>query len=154
MAVDVGQEAPDFELRDDQGQPVKLTDFRGKKSVLLAFYPAAFSIGCHTEFCNVRDGRGDLVGDEEVEVLGVSVDSVWAIKAWKEANGFRNRFLADFWPHGAVSEAYGAFNPKYGVSKRFTYLIDKQGVVRHIETDADTNVNNIEAWRKALSELG
>ena len=154
QGVQVGQEAPDFELMDDAGQQVKLSDFRGKKNVLLAFYPAAFSIGCHTEFCNVRDGRGELVGDDNVEVLGISVDSVWSIKAWKEANGFKNRFLADFWPHGGVAALFGAFAEKYGVAKRYTYLIDKQGVVRHVETDREVNVNGIEAWRKAIDELG
>ena len=133
--VEVGSEAPDFEMRDHEGQMVKLSDFRGTKNVLLAFYPDAFSPGC------------------DLEVLGVSVDPVWSLKAWKSLQKFVNRFLSDFWPHGAVSQAYGAFSDKFGVSLRHAFLIDKQGVVRYVERNGAGELPDQEIWRKAITEL-
>lgn len=154
MIVEVGQEAPDFELRDEQGQSFKLGDLRGRKNVLLVFYPFAFSPGCHKEFCTLRDENADLTSDDNVEVIGISVDPVWAIKAWKEQQNFPNRFLSDFWPHGGVSKTYGAFDETLGFSFRHTFLIDKQGVVRFVERNSPRELRDQGAWRKALAEIG
>jgi peroxiredoxin len=153
MAVEVGQEAPDFELRNTDGEKTKLSDFRGKKNVLLVFYPAAFSPGCESEFCTLRDKNPDLASDENLEVVGISVDTAWTLRAWKMAQNFPNTFVSDFWPHGEVSKQYGAFNEKTGAPFRHSFLIDKQGIVRYVETN-QYDLRDQDAWRKAAAELG
>ena len=95
MSVEVGALAPDFVLKDQNNQEVRLSDFRGVRNVLLVFYPLAFSPVCTTEFCALRDINADIASDD-VEVIGVSVDSRWTLKAWKEAEHFNNKFVADF----------------------------------------------------------
>lgn len=153
--IELGQEAPDFSLRDTEGQPVKLSDLRGK-NVLLVFYPFAFSGTCTKEFCQLRDENADLVSGEDLEVFGISADPVWAIRTWKAAERYPNRFLSDFWPHGAVSKLYETFDEKIGSAVRCTFLIDKQGIVRYIERNTLANIaesRDQEAWRKAIAGL-
>jgi peroxiredoxin len=152
-SIGVGAEAPDFELRDTDGNAVKLSDFRGTKNVLILFYPFAFSPTCHAEFCQLRDTNADLVSDENLEVLGISADPLWTLKAWKQQEGFVNRFLSDYWPHGEVSRAYASLNEKTGGSKRNTFLIDKQGIVRFAEIDLPPGPRDQDGWRKAIAEL-
>jgi mycoredoxin-dependent peroxiredoxin len=152
MPVEVGQEAPDFELPDSEGGKTKLSDFRGKKNVLLVFYPLAFSPICTSEFCQLRDINADLQS-EETEVIGVSVDSRWTLKAWKEFEHFSNRFVADFWPHGAVGRAYGVLNEERGTTNRGTFLIDKQGIVRWMELNPAGEARDQAGWRKAIDDL-
>ena len=152
MELSVGQEAPDFELRDTDGQMVKLSDFRGKRNVLLLFYPYAFSGVCYGEFCELRDRNIDLISDD-TEVIGISVDHVFTLRAWKEQEKFPNRFVADFWPHGAVSQAYGAFNHERGNSLRHAFLIDKAGIIRFIDRVETRTARDQAAWREALGAL-
>ena len=106
MAVEVGQEAPDFELKDQHGQPVRLSGFRGEKNVVLVFYPLAFSGVCSGELCAMRDDFPEA-GRDDVELLTVSVDSTWVHRVWAEQQGFEFGLLSDFWPHGGVAQAYG-----------------------------------------------
>lgn len=153
MAVEIGQEAPDFELTDSEGGRTKLSEFRGKKNVLLVFYPLAFSRGCQSEFCTLRDENADLATGEDVEVIGVSVDSPFTLKAWKEKEQFPNRFVADFWPHGEVSQRYGVFVDGAGVATRGTFLIDTEGIVRWKETNEIGELRDQDGWRKALTDL-
>lgn len=152
MSISLGQEAPDFELRNTEGGTTRLSSFRGEKHVLLVFFPLAFSGRCQTEFCTLRDENPDLASDDEVEVLGISVDQVFALRAWREQQSFPNIFLADFWPHGAVAQQYGAFN-EHGASNRMTFLIDKEGIVRYIEENPNNEVRDQAGWRRALAEL-
>src|SRR5215475_11804612 len=128
MAVDVGSEAPDFTLNDYNREKVTLSSFRGQKSVLLVFYPFAFSGVCTGEFCQIRDELADYQ-NEEVQILGISVDNVHALKAWAKQEGYEFPLLSDFWPHGEVAKTYGVFNEPAGMSNRGTFLIDKSGVV-------------------------
>jgi peroxiredoxin len=151
--LDVGQPAPDFEVRDTEGQTVKLSDFRGKKNVLLLFYPFAFSRVCTTEFCQLRDENADLVGDENVEVIGISTDPLHALRAWKEHEKYPNRFVSDFWPHGEVSRAYDAFQEQVGMSLRHAFLIDKEGIVRLVQRSETREARNQDEWRAKLKEL-
>lgn len=151
--VEVGQEAPDFSLHNSEGGKTKLSDYRGKKNVLLVFYPLAFSPICQSEFCTLRDENADLVSDENVEVIGISVDSVWALKAWKEKEGYANIFVADFWPHGAIAEQYGALIEERGIATRATFLIDRQGIVRWKELVKPLEARDQTGWRKALADL-
>lgn len=152
MSVEIGKEAPDFELRCTNGEAVKLSDYRGKKNVLLIFYPFAFSRNCTAEMCTLRDDNADLVSDD-VEVLGISPDSVFTLKAWKAAEGFVNEFVADFWPHGKVAQDYGVFVEQIGCPKRATFLIDKEGILRWME-DSGGDIRDQAGWREALAEHG
>ena len=151
MPIDVGAEAPDFVLKDQNNQEVRLADFRGNKTVLLVFYPFAFTGICQGELCEVRDNLNEYVNDD-VQVLTVSVDSVFAHKIWAEQEGFNFPLLADFWPHGAIAQAYGVFNDEKGMANRGTFVIDKAGVVRFAEMNMPGEARSQEGWRKALAE--
>ena len=111
MSVTVGQEAPDFTLVNQDGESVTLSDLRGRK-VVLVFYPFAFSGLCTDEWCNVRDRIGAF--DDDTVLLGISVDTKHALKAYKAAEGLGYDLLSDFWPHGAIAQAYGVFLPDRG----------------------------------------
>jgi len=152
MTIEVGQEAPDFELPDSENGKTKLSDYRGKKNVLLVFYPLAFSPVCTTEFCALRDINADIQSDN-TEVIGISVDSRWTLKAWKEAEHFTNKFVADFWPHGEVGRAYGVLDEKRGTTIRGTFLIDKAGIVRWFEIKPALEERDQGGWRKAIEDL-
>ena len=116
MPIEVGADAPDFVLKDQNNQEVRLSDFRGQRTVLLVFYPLAFTGTCQGELCAVRDNLNDFVNDQ-VQVLTVSVDSSPTHKVWAEREGYQFPLLADFWPHGAVAQAYGVFNDERGFAK-------------------------------------
>ena len=148
----VGAAAPDFVLKDQNNQDVRLSDFRGRRTVLLVFYPLAFTGTCQGELQQIRDSVGDFVNDA-VQILTVSVDSPYSHKVWAEREGFDFPLLADFWPHGAVAQAYGVFNPERGFANRGTFLIDRSGVVRFAEMNGPGQARDLDAWRKALSEV-
>lgn len=152
MPIEIGAEAPDFTLKDQNGQLVQLSAFRGVKNVLLVFYPLAFTGTCRGELCSVRDNLNDFVNDA-VQVLTVSVDSSPSHKVWAEQEGYQFPLLADFWPHGAVAQAYGVFNEEGGYANRGTFLIDKTGVVRFAEMNGPGQARDQDAWRKAISAL-
>ena len=151
MAVEVGQVAPDFELKDQHGTPIKLSGLRGKK-VVLVFYPLAFTPVCHGELTAIRDELvGALPGD--ARVLTVSVDSMFSHRAWAEQEGFTFPLLSDFWPHGAVARAYGVFDEGRGVAQRGTFIIDAEGVVRWKVVNPPGEPRDIAAYLKALAEI-
>jgi mycoredoxin-dependent peroxiredoxin len=152
MAVDVGEVAPDFELKDQHGTPVKLSSFRGNKNVVLVFYPLAFSGVCTGEMCAIRDQFPE-VSREDVELLAVSVDSFFTLKTWAERDHFDFSMLSDFWPHGEVARAYGVFDDKMGVAVRGTFIIDKDGVVRWKVVNPIPQAREIADYQKALAEL-
>jgi peroxiredoxin len=129
MGLDVGDEAPDFELRDQNGRPVRLSSFRGSKAVVLMFYPFAFSRVCTGELCEVRDSLPQWESDD-VQLLAVSCDMMFSLRAFAEHDGLTFPLLSDFWPHGAVAAEYGVFNDETGAANRSTYIIDKSGTVR------------------------
>jgi peroxiredoxin (alkyl hydroperoxide reductase subunit C) len=152
MPIEVGAEAPDFVLKDQNNQEVRLADFRGRRNVLLVFYPLAFTGTCQGELCEVRDHLNDFVNDR-VQVLTVSVDSVYAHKVWAIQQGYEFPLLADFWPHGAVASAYGVFDEAKGIANRGTFLIDRDGIVRFAEMNPPGVARDQDAWRKALATL-
>jgi mycoredoxin-dependent peroxiredoxin len=152
MAVEIGAVAPDFELRDQHGTPVTLAQFRGAKNVVLVFYPLAFSGVCSGELCQMRDSFPEADRDD-VEVLTVSVDSVYVHRAWADAEDFGFGLLSDFWPHGAVAKSYGVFDEEKGVATRGTFIIDKTGVVRWKVITAIPQARDLADYQKALAEL-
>lgn len=152
MTVEVGAVAPDFTLPDDNKEQVSLSDFRGTKNVLLVFYPFAFSAICQGELCQVRDELSEYQNDN-VQVLGISVDSPFTLKAWSEQQGYTFPLLSDFWPHGEVAQTYGVFNETAGMANRGTFLIDKEGKVRFAEVNQPGEARDQDIWKKALAEL-
>jgi len=152
MAVEVGSKAPDFTLNDYNRQQVTLSSFQGDKHVLLVFYPFAFSGICQGELCQVRDELAEY-SDNNVQVIGVSVDTPFSLKAWAEQQGYQFPLLSDFWPHGAVAKTYGVFNEAAGLANRGTFLIDKDGVVRFAEINQPGEARDQDAWKKAVAGL-
>lgn len=152
MAVEVGDIAPDFELKDQHGSPVRLSELRGKKNVVLVFYPLAFSGVCSSELCEMRDSFTEAER-EDVEVLTVSVDSVYTHRAWADKEHYDFGLLSDFWPHGAVAKSYGVFDEQRGIATRGTFIIDKSGVVRWKVVNAIPQARDLAEYQKALAEL-
>ena len=152
MAVEVGDKAPDFELKDQHGTPVKLSGFAGQKNVVLVFYPLAFSGVCSGELAALRDEFPEVSRDD-VELLTVSVDSGFALRAWDDAEHFGFGLLSDFWPHGGVAKAYGVFDENLGIATRGTFIIDKNGVVRWKVVNPVPQARDIAEYQKALAEL-
>ena len=152
MAVEVGDDAPDFELKDQHGTPVRLSELRGE-NVVLVFYPLAFSGVCHGELCAIRDELSDLAGDGNARVLTVSVDSMFSHRAWADKEGYQFPLLSDFWPHGEVAKAYGVFDDKLGVAVRGTFIIDKSGVVRWKVVNAIPEARDTSEYHKVLADL-
>lgn len=131
MALKPGDLAPDFTLPSTVGDKVTLSDYRGKKSVVLLFYPLDFSPVCSVE----TKACGEMLpetGGDGVEVLGISVDSIWAHKAFAVQQGISYPLLADFQPRGAVSEKYGVFLPEKGFSARTAFIVGKDGRIQEI----------------------
>ena len=152
MAVEVGQRAPDFELKDQHGAPVRLSGFRGKKNVVLVFYPLAFSGVCSGELAAMRDEFPEASRDD-VELLAVSVDSGYALRAWSDAEHFGFSLLSDFWPHGGTARSYGVFDENMGIATRGTFIIDKDGVVRWKVVNPVPQARDIADYQKALASL-
>jgi len=152
MAVEVGEAAPDFELKDQHGTPVRLSSFRGSKNVVLVFYPLAFSGVCTSELCTMRDEFPEVSRDD-VEVLTVSVDSMFAHRAWADAEHFEFGLLSDFWPHGEVAKEYGVFDEDKGLAIRGTFVIDKDGVVRWKVVNPIPQARDVADYQKALASL-
>ena len=150
--IAVGDEAPDFELRDQHAQPHRLSDHRGKDNVLLVFYPFAFTGVCTGEMCAIRDELGSLQGADTV-VYAISCDTVATLRVFAEREGLTHAMLSDFWPHGAVAKAYGVFNEVLGAADRGSFIIDKSGVVRWTVRNEIPNARNIADYQKALAEL-
>ncbi len=152
MTVEVGSPAPDFTLKNQDGQEVSLADFAGDKAVLLVFFPFAFSGICTGELCSVRDDLSSFQNDD-VQVVGVSCDTTWSLKVWAQQEGYEFPLLSDFWPHGAVSESYGVFSADLGFAVRGTFLIDADGVVRFAEHNGPGEARDQQGWRDALKQL-
>jgi peroxiredoxin len=152
MAVEVGQEAPDFELKDQHGKLVRLSSFRGEKNVVLVFYPLAFSGVCTGELCALRDEFPE-VSREDVELLTVSVDSTFVLRKWSDTENFGFGLLSDFWPHGGVATLYGVFDEDKGVATRGTFVIDESGVVRWKIVNPIPQARDIAEYQKAIADL-
>lgn len=152
MTLEIGQEAPDFELRDQHGATVSLSSFRGEKAVLVMFYPFAFSGVCTGELCEVRDNLAAFESDS-VQLLAVSCDPMFALRAFAEQDGLTFPLLSDFWPHGAVSQSYGVFNADRGCSARSSFIVDKDGIVRWSVHNAMPDARDMAEYTRVLEGL-
>ena len=152
MPITVGQPAPEFSLKDQNQQEVKLSDFRGKKNVVIVFYPLDWSPVCtkeHTCFVN------DLKRFEQLEaqVLGLSVDSVWSHKAWAEKMGISYPLLADFHPRGTVASKFGVYLEERGITGRAIAIIDKAGKVAWFKQYEILTLPDIQEVEQALAQV-
>ncbi len=152
MNLEVGSKAPDFSLKNQFGETVTLSDFHGKKNVILMFYPFAFTGKCTQEMCTIRDERNDFV-NEDTQILSISCDPVASLKVFAEAQNLSTPLLSDFWPHGKVSKEYGVFLEDLGFANRGTFVIDKTGIIRWKIVTSPGEVRNTADYRKALSTL-
>src|SRR3954471_3847317 len=152
MPISVGTLAPDFALKDQNNQDVRLADFRGRKAVLLVFYPLAFTGTCQGELTEIRD-RLPAYENDAVQVLTVSVDSTYSHKVWSLQQGFEFPLLADFWPHGEVAQRYEVFNATAGFANRGTFLIDRTGVIVFSEEAGPGESRDQQAWQEAIAAL-
>lgn len=152
MALENDTYAPDFELPNQFGEPIRLSDFHGVKPVVLCFFPLAFSNVCTGELCALSDNIA-LFADASVELLAVSVDSKHTLRAFAEQKGYNFNLLADFWPHGDVAKEYGVFLDQQGYANRATFVIDKAGIIRDSFITAPSQPREIDAYRDALAEV-
>jgi peroxiredoxin len=155
MAIQVGQQAPDFTLRDTEKNKVALSGNKGKNVVLL-FFPLAFTSVCTTELCSVRDNIS-LYNNANAIVYGISVDSLYTLKKFKEEQNLNFELLSDF--NKEVSAAYDTIyetfsNDMKGVSKRSAFVIDKDGIVRYAEVLENAGeVPDFDAIQKTVASL-
>jgi peroxiredoxin (alkyl hydroperoxide reductase subunit C) len=154
MPLQVGAEAPDFTLKDQNNQPVRLSQFRGRKAVLLVFYPFTFTGTCQGELCEIRDDPSAFERGG-AQVLAISCDSRHSQRIWSEEQGFTFPVLSDFWPHGEVAKAYGVFNDALGCANRATFVLDKDGVVSSTFSSPDLGTPRAKAeYEDALAKVG
>ena len=152
MALEIGSPAPELALRDEHGQLVRLSDFAGTKNVAVVFYPFAFSGICTGELCELRDNLGVFEADN-VQVLAVSCDPVFALRSWSEQEKFEFPLLSDFWPHGDAARTYGVFNETSGSSVRGSFLVDTAGVLRWSVVNRMGEARPLTGYREALAAL-
>ncbi len=152
MAVDVGDEAPDFTLRNQDREEVTLSSFRGEQPVLVVFISFAFSSTCQGELCSLRDELEGL-SDVDAQVLAVSVDSPFVQKAWRDEQGYGFPLLADFWPHGEVAREYGVFDEKLGAALRGSFLVDSDGTLAWKTVNGVGEARDLDDYRAALAAL-
>ncbi len=151
MAVEIGQEAPDFTLRDQAGEEVSLSSFRGRRNVVLMFYPLAFSGNCTRQFTDVGAHEARYAR-EDAQAIGVSVDSRFSQAAFARSLGLGGTLmLADFEPKGLVARMYGVYNEERGHSVRASFVIDKAGIVRHREIAVPGEIPDEEGYFDALA---
>lgn len=129
VGLQIGELAPGFTLRDQFGQTVSLSDYAGRKSVALLFYPFAFSGVCTGELSGVRDRLDDFL-TFDTEILAISCDPIYSLRAFADAEGLNFPLLSDFWPHGEVAAAYDVFDDAKGMPRRSSYVIDRDGRLR------------------------
>lgn len=152
MTTAVGDEAPDFELQDQHAQRVRLSSLRGTKAALVVFYPWAFSRVCGGELAVLQAQLDEIVGDD-VALLAVSTDPIFALRAYADQEGITFPLLSDFWPHGAVAKAYGVFSEEVGIALRGSFLVDRDGVVRWAVVNDIPDARDVDEYKKAIASL-
>jgi peroxiredoxin len=149
-AIKVGEEAPDFTLPSISGTKVSLASYRGKRTVVLSFVPAAWTPVCSQQWPGYNIAK-ELFEEKDAVILGISVDNIPTLHAWvAEMGGLWFPVLSDFWPHGEVAKRYGVLRSD-GVAERALFVIDTRGVVRFIDVH---NINKIPRLEDLVKELG
>ncbi|MPV37469.1 peroxiredoxin [Georgenia subflava] len=151
LTLAVGQQAPDFELPDTHGTPVRLSALRGGP-VVVVFFPFVFSGICTTELCELRDNIADFAA-HGARLLAISTDAMFAQRAWAESEGFGFDLLSDFWPHGEVARSWGVLDESNGHALRGSFLVDADGVVRWAVVNPRGVARDLDAYREALTAL-
>lgn len=152
MSLIIGDQAPEFALQNQNGETVKLSDFRGKRPVVLVFYPLSFSGICTGELCELRDNI-EKFQRADIELLAISVDSKFVQKKFAEQEGYEFSLLADFWPHGGVAKSYGVFLEENGFSNRATFVINKEGELVAKFVTAPGQARNLDEYDRAIASL-
>ena len=152
MSPIIGDLAPDFSLINQFGETITLSDFRGKKNVVVVFYPLSFSGICTGELCELRDNFAQFERND-VELLAISVDSKFVQKMFAEHEGYKFSVLADFWPHGGVAKDYGVFLEENGIANRATFVINKEGVLVAKFVTTPGQARSLGEYEKALATL-
>lgn len=152
LKVAVGDRAPDFTLSTVEGGTVTLSQFQGKKNVVLSFVPAAWTPVCSDQWPGYNIAK-PLFEQHDAVLLGITVDNVPTLYAWTRQMGdLWFPVLSDFWPHGAVASTYGVLRSD-GVSERAIFVIDKKGIIRYIDVH-DINLRpKLEHLIKELEKL-
>lgn len=157
MAIQTGQQAPDFILRDSEKNEVKLSEQKGK-NVVLVFFPLAFTSVCTAELCSIRDNYA-IYNNLDAQVYGISVDSLFTLDKFKKEQNLNFPLLSDFnkeasAAYHALYETFGPGMSMKGVSKRSAFVIDKEGVVRYAEVlEQASDLPNFQEIRKTLEAL-
>ena len=131
---------------------MRLSASRGSEAVLVVFYPWAFSGVCGGELRDLQEHRDDVLGDD-VALLTISTDPMYALRAFADQQGFTFPMLSDFWPHGAVASAYGVFSEEVGIALRGSFLVDRDGVVRWSVVNGIPDARDLDDYRKAVAAL-
>ena len=152
MTLIIGDAAPEFSLINQFGETVSLSDFKGKRPVVVVFYPLSFSGICTGELCELRDNFAAFEA-EGIELLAISVDSKFVQKKFAEQEGYEFSVLADFWPHGEVAQAYGVFLEESGISNRATFVINSDGILVAKFVTAPGQARSLEEYHRAIASL-
>ncbi|MFG1806289.1 peroxiredoxin [Streptomyces sp. NPDC049040] len=150
--AEIGTAAADFSLPDQHGRTVRLGDFRGRSSVLLVFYPFAFTSVCAGEL-QALQARSDAFERADAQVLAVSCDSMHTQRVFSDQEGLDFPLLSDFWPHGEAARAYGVFAEDKGCAVRGTFVIDRAGTVRWSVVNALPDARDLHEYVKALEAV-
>ena len=157
MSIQIGQQAPDFTLFSSSKEKVTLSDFNGKKNVLVLFFPQAFTGVCTTELCSVRDDIANY-SNANAEVLAISVDSIFTLAKFKELQQLNFTLLSDF--NKEVSTSYHSIYDSFtdmnmkGVSKRSAFIVDKAGIIQYAEVlESAGDIPNFAAINEVLAKL-
>ncbi|WP_427895193.1 peroxiredoxin [Kribbella sp. GL6] len=145
-----GSRAPDFSTQNQYGEPVRLSDYAGRRDVVLVFYPYAFSQVCTSELAALRDRPALL---ESAEFLAISCDPLFTLRAYSDAENLPFSLLTDFWPHGAIASTYGVFDPDRGCARRGTFVIDRTGTIRWSIVNPLPQARNLDDYAEALASL-
>ena len=152
LSLALGCPAPDFQLQSQHGEDVSLSSFRGEKAVAVMFFPFAFSRTCTGELRDVRDGLSSLA-QASVQLVTVSCDPIFTLRAFAEAEHLSFPLLSDFWPHGEVARRYAVFDEQRGCASRGTFVVDRQGLLCWKVENSTSHARDWSATRQALSLL-
>lgn len=153
MTLRIGDPAPDFTLRDQHGRSTSLADFRGRQPVVVVFYPFAFSGVCTGELRELRD-HGSRLTETGAAVLAVSCDPMFALRVFADQDGLELPLLSDFWPHGEVARAYGAFDADHGCPTRSTFIVDAEGVLRWFVHNPMGEARSLDDYVREVAAFG